>query len=295
MRPWSLRSWAPDVSTMSLTLSGPFARFGCRITPRPPETTLLNRPSPPIVTLTTDFGTADSYAAEMKGRILAACPGAAIVDITHEVPPHDVECGAYHLARAARAFPAGTVHLAVVDPGVGGPRRALVVRTPDADLVGPDNGLLGPFLAGAEIREIQASRLVDRAPSSTFHGRDLFAPAAARLASGEDLRAFTSKAAEPVRLPRSSATPRVLHIDRFGNCITNLAPSSLDPDGGWLLRAGSHEIRKLVETYSEAPENEAVLLPGSGGFLEIALREDSASRRLGIDRSTFLKLEKGNS
>jgi len=246
------------------------------------------------VTLTTDFGTADSYAAEMKGRILAGCPGAAIVDITHEVPPHDVECGAYHLARAARAFPAGTVHVAVVDPGVGGPRRCLVVRTPDADLVGPDNGLLGPFLAGSEIREVQPARLADQRPSPTFHGRDLFAPAAARLASGEDLRAFTSEATEPVRLPRSSAAPRVLHIDRFGNCITSLTPADLDRAGGWLLRAGSHEIRKLVETYSEAPESEAVLLLGSGGFLEIALREDSACRRLGIDRNTFLKLEKGN-
>jgi S-adenosylmethionine hydrolase len=246
------------------------------------------------VTLTTDFGTADSYAAEMKGHILAGCPAAVIVDITHAVPPHDVECGAYHLARAARAFPPGTVHVAVVDPGVGGPRRPLVVRSSDADLVGPDNGLLDPFLAGAEIRVIQPARLLNHHPSRTFHGRDLFAPAAARLASGQALRAFTTEAMEPVRLQRASAAPRVLHIDRFGNCITSLSPADLDPAGGWLLRAGSHEIRTLVETYSQAPENEAVLICGSGGLLEIALREDSAARRLGIGRNTSLKLEKGN-
>jgi S-adenosylmethionine hydrolase len=247
------------------------------------------------VTLTTDFGTADSYAAEMKGRILAGCPRAAIVDITHQVPPHDVECGAYHLARAAAAFPAGTVHVAVVDPGVGGARRSLVVRTADADLVGPDNGLFDPFLAGAEIRAIHPARLAEAAPSPTFHGRDLFAPAAARLASGEDLRRFTSEATEPVRLRKPSAAPRVIHVDRFGNCVINLTPSDLGPAGDWRLLAGSHEIRRLVETYSQAGENEAVLLLGSGGFLEVALREDSASSRLGIHRNSFLKLEKGHS
>jgi S-adenosylmethionine hydrolase len=183
----------------------------------------------------------------------------------------------------------------VVDPGVGGPRRSLLVRTPDADLVGPDNGLLEPFLAGAEVRMLQPEHLAGDRLSSTFHGRDLFAPAAARLASGEDPRRFTAKAADPVRLQPAAGGLRVLHIDRFGNCITSLRPADLAPPGSWSLRAGPHEIRKRVATYSEAGKGEPVLLLGSAGFLEIALREESAARRLGIDRNTVLKLEKGDS
>jgi S-adenosylmethionine hydrolase len=247
------------------------------------------------VTLATDFGTVDSYVAEMKGCVLAVCPTAAIVDITHEIPPHDIECAAYLLARAVPAFPAGTVHVAVVDPGVGGMRRPLVVRIGTADLVGPDNGLFEAFLDDGQIYRIDPARVRRQPLSSTFHGRDLFAPAAARLAAGEALESFTQPADAPVRLSHRGRRLRIVWVDRFGNCIINLEPALLEGGGDWVLRAGSHVIRRVVATYSEAHAGEPVLVQGSGGFLEIALREASAARVLGLDRDTPLELEKGDS
>ncbi len=236
----------------------------------------------PIITLTSDFGLADSYVAEMKGAILSRLPAVVLVDVSHDVPPHDVEAGAYLLQRAVPAFPAGTVHLAVVDPGVGSARRGLVLAAAGQWLVGPDNGLLGPFLAGSGAWSLDAARLATGPVSATFHGRDLFAPAAARLAAGEEPDAFATPVADPVR-PEATPRPRILHVDRFGNCVTNLAPDRL-PEGGWILEAGGHAVRRRVSTYADAPPGEPVLILGSAGLLEIALREESAAARLGLRR-----------
>ncbi|MFQ5671030.1 MAG: S-adenosyl-l-methionine hydroxide adenosyltransferase family protein [Acidobacteriota bacterium] len=250
----------------------------------------MSRSRHPIVTLTTDFGHADSYAAEVKGRLLAGCPGAVLVDITHDIPVHDVEMGRYILSRAVPAFPAGALHLAVVDPGVGSTRHALVVETATATLLGPDNGLLGPFLEGARIRALDPARVGAKPLAPTFHGRDLFAPAAARLAAGEPAAAFSTPFANPVFLPASGAKARILHVDRFGNCVTSVTSSDLEGHPWLGLRAGSRTVTRLVRTYADAAADEPVALIGSAGYLEIAFKGASAAERLELSRGTPVHL-----
>ncbi|MFQ5768465.1 MAG: S-adenosyl-l-methionine hydroxide adenosyltransferase family protein, partial [Acidobacteriota bacterium] len=245
----------------------------------------------PIVTLTTDFGDVDGYVAEMKGRILSLCPAACLVDICHKVPPHDIEVGAYLLARTLPAFPAGSIHLAVIDPGVGSPRRGLLVRTQEAVLIGPDNGLLSGFFPAAEIRALDPQRVAAGPPSATFQGRDLFAPAAARTAAGEDPRNFSTAMDDPVRLERT-AEGRVLQIDWFGNCITSLTAPDLASRGDWVLETERGRIGRFVRTYAQAPPGEPVFLVGSGGYLEIAVREASAARKTGLARGMWVKLKR---
>ena len=182
----------------------------------------------PIITLLTDFGTADGYVAEMKGVILSHATEAQVVDLSHEVPPQDVEAGRLAVARYWRRFPPGTVHLVVVDPGVGSPRAALAVASDGRYLVGPDNGVLSPALLAAEARAVALRVPAGAAP--TFHGRDVFAPAAAALAAGAALDTLGTPLAEPV--VRRTAEPRrrsdgaivgeVITIDRFGNAVTNV-------------------------------------------------------------------------
>lgn len=242
---------------------------------------------PALVTLTTDFGLGDSYVAEMKGRLLALCPRLRIVDLTHDVPPFDVEAGAVLLTRTVAAFPSGTIHLAVIDPGVGTTRRGLVVRTQAAWFVGPDNGLFGPFLEGAAAFALLPERLSPHGAAATFHGRDLFAPAAARLALGMAVEDFAAPIADPVR-PPVRAGGRIVHIDRFGNCITNLTwPDGAPAQGDsppFALRCGVVTISRLVRTYGDAPPGVPVALVGSAGWLEIAVREGNAAQRLGLHR-----------
>src|SRR5687768_11201874 len=182
----------------------------------------------PIITLLTDFGTADGYVAEMKGVILTRAPEASLVDVTHDVPPQDVESGRLALARYWRRFPSGTVHVAVVDPGVGSPRAALAVESDGRFLVGPDNGVLSPALLVAGARAVTLP--IPAGAAATFHGRDVFAPAAAELALGATLDALGSPALdfvvrrtpEPRRLADGSIEGQVITIDRFGNATTNL-------------------------------------------------------------------------
>src|SRR5687768_13136661 len=182
----------------------------------------------PIITLLTDFGTADGYVAEMKGVILTRAPEASLVDVTHDVPPQDVECGRLALARYWRRFPPGTVHVAVVDPGVGTARAALAVESDGRWLVGPDNGVLSPALLVAGARAVTLPIPSTAAP--TFHARDVFAPAAADLALGAGLDWLGSPALElvvrrtpePRRRPNGSIEGQVITVDRFGNAITNL-------------------------------------------------------------------------
>jgi S-adenosylmethionine hydrolase len=198
-------------------------------------------PRPAVVSLTTDFGAADHFVGVMKGVVLAINPLAALVDITHGVPPQDVAAGAYQLSNACRHFPAGTVHVAVVDPGVGTDRRAIVLAAGGMLFVAPDNGLLTPFLdeAGARLFEIREPGFLADAPSPTFHGRDVFAPAAAHLSLGVPPERLGPPAVDPVRLPHPAPSidgttihAHVLHVDRFGNVV-------LDIEWVHLARAGA--------------------------------------------------------
>ncbi|MFQ5719201.1 MAG: S-adenosyl-l-methionine hydroxide adenosyltransferase family protein [Acidobacteriota bacterium] len=249
----------------------------------------MKRPRPPIVTLLTDFGSLDPYVAEMKGVLLAGCPDVTIVDITHEVPPFDIRAASHLLERAVPSGPAGTVHVGVVDPGVGSDRDGLLVRTGFGDLVGPDNGLFDPFLDAGQARVLDVERLSAGSAAPTFHGRDLFAPAAARLARGDDPASFTGAAARPARLPPAGPEPRILHIDRFGNCITSLRPADLG-EGPVTVEAGGHRIGLVARTFAQAPEGQPVLVAGSSGRIEIVIREASAADILGLTCSTRIRL-----
>jgi S-adenosylmethionine hydrolase len=232
------------------------------------------------VTLTTDFGLTDSYVAEMKGRILGLCPDAVLVDISHQVPPGDIAAGAFILGRAAGAFPPGTVHLAVVDPGVGGSRPALAAATPDGFAVGPDNGLLAPLLAKARLVRLAMDPQATPPASATFHGRDLFAPAAARLAAGTPLEQLGEPLDTYRQLPARGAACSVLHVDHFGNCVTDIDPEEVPAGGDWQVLAGSHTITRRVTAYHEAATDEPVLLKGSDGRMEFAIRDGRAAATL---------------
>jgi S-adenosylmethionine hydrolase len=241
---------------------------------------------PRVITLLTDFGTADGYVGEMKGVLLAGAPDAMLVDITHEIPAQDIEAARLTLARVWRRFPAGTVHLVVVDPGVGTDRAALAVASDERFLVGPDNGVLSPALLITGSRVVRLETPANA--TATFHGRDVFAPAAARLASGAAIETLGS----PVSQPRVRRTPEprrtgdgallgeVISIDRFGNAITNLVG----------MRTGIVEAAGLSlplrRTYGEAPVGGPVAIVGSSGLIEIAVRDGHAARVLHLTRGT---------
>ncbi|HSB53361.1 MAG TPA: SAM-dependent chlorinase/fluorinase [Gemmatimonadales bacterium] len=240
----------------------------------------------PIITLLTDYGTSDSYVAEVKGVLLTRAPGATLIDITHEISPGDVAAAGYILARAWSTFPAGTVHLAVVDPGVGTARAALALRTRKHAFVGPDNGVFGGVIRGAEVQAVQLS--TPAGASATFHGRDVFAPAAASLAMGEDLDRLGPRfSAIPRRL--SGAAPHyegktvigeVIHVDRYGNLVTNLTGEYVPAYA--VLEAESLVIGPLRSTFGDVEKGALLAYIGSGGTVEIAVRDGSASRRLGL-------------
>ena len=244
-----------------------------------------------IVTLLTDFGTADGYVAEMKAAILSHAPEATLVDVSHDVAPFDVDAGRLVVARYWRRFPPGTVHLAVVDPGVGSERAALAVHSDDRFLVGPDNGILSPALlmAGAEAVSL---RIPQRA-SPTFHGRDVFAPAAAMLATGTALHDLGGPpASDPVRQRTPEAVRQadgsiagvVISVDRFGNAVTNLVAFG---GGHVVVGAASLPLRRV---YSDVDPGAPVALTGSSGLVEIAVRDGSAAERLGLRRGSAVVL-----
>lgn len=244
-----------------------------------------------LITLLSDFGSASPYPAQMKVA-LAARTGAVLVDITHDVPPHDVRTGAYLLRAVVPHTPAGTIHLAVVDPGVGTGRRALIIESGGQLFVGPDNGLLLPAarrLGEMRIVDITGTMLSGGAPSATFHGRDLFAPAAALLAGGTPAAALGVPAGEVVDLDlgegrRAGPVLRgtVLYVDPFGNLVTNI-PGHLLPSAGRRVevRIGGRRVRGTVRsTYGESSRGALVIVRGSDGTVEIAVREGQAARRM---------------
>ncbi len=240
----------------------------------------------PIITLLTDYGTADSYVGEVKGVLLSRVPGATLVDITHEIPPGDIAAGAYVLARTWGRFPAGTVHLVVIDPGVGGQRAAVAITAGGHAFVGPDNGLFGTLNGQEGLRAVCLP--VPEAASHTFHGRDLFAPAAGALAAGVPLAELG--AGHPGALvPLPVAEPRyegkvvigeVIYVDRYGNLVTNLTTAFVPPYAS--LEIESLVVGPLRQTFSDVPVGGLVAYVGSGGFVEVAVRDGSAMRRTGL-------------
>ncbi|HEX3865259.1 MAG TPA: SAM-dependent chlorinase/fluorinase [Gemmatimonadaceae bacterium] len=237
-----------------------------------------------IITLTTDFGTADGYVGEMKGVLLTLARDAQVVDITHDVPPQDVELARLTMARVWLRFPVGTIHVVVVDPGVGSSRKAIAVSSEGRFLVGPDNGALSPALLVPNARAVELP--VDASASSTFHGRDVFAPAAAALARGESIDTLGRRLSAPTTHRTPEATRRadgavqgvVIAIDRFGNAITNL----LTQRSG-RVEIGAAEIL-LRRTYADVGPGQLVALVGSSGLIELAIRDGNAAVALGLTR-----------
>ena len=236
-----------------------------------------------IITLLTDFGLRDSYVAEMKGVILGTAPDVTLVDVTHAVPPGDILCCQYLLERAWRRFPAGTVHLVIVDPGVGTARRAIAVEHGGHSFLGPDNGVLTPVLEGASAAQLH----VPSNASPTFHGRDVFAPAAARLAAGERVSALGAPVTDPVRRSHPEAireagevVGRVIYVDTFGTLVTNVPAGLLV--GVFEVAVRGEAPVALGRTFADVPSGALVAFVGSGGTLEIAARDRSAALVLGV-------------
>jgi S-adenosyl-L-methionine hydrolase (adenosine-forming) len=236
-----------------------------------------------IVTLTTDFGAGSGYVAEMKGRLLHARADVTVVDIAHDVPPHDIRAAAWLVGQACSAFPVGSLHLVVVDPGVGTPRPLVWAEIGEQEYLCPDNGVLTRALSRAPLAAARTIHVGHHA-SATFHGRDVLAPAAVRLLDGEAPDAL----GEPLRVlrtlpwPLADVTPEavageVIHVDAFGNLVTNL-PAELWPRvvATGRLRVGGHDVAALVRTYGDATPGTLVALVGSQGFIEAAVVEGRA-------------------
>ncbi len=247
----------------------------------------------PVITLTTDFGLSDHYVAAMKGAVLKINPEASIVDITHLVTPHNIREGAFMIASATPYFPENAIHVGVVDPGVGGERRALLIETENAFFIGPDNGLFSLALEGMEVKrtiELTSSDFFGPLVSQTFHGRDIFAPVAAHLSLGRDPSEFGDAGSPP--LPLKGAVPvrngdeiagEVVHIDRFGNIITNIRWIDIETLGGEAALTASFKGSSIIlsgESYSSVAASTLLALQGSSGFLEIAKRGGDAGETL---------------
>jgi hypothetical protein len=261
----------------------------------------MNRP---VITLLTDFGTADHYVAAMKGVILGICPDAQLIDISHEVAPYAISEAAYTLSQAWTYFPEGAVHLVVVDPGVGSSRRGLCVRAAGHRFVAPDNGVLSMVYEAVpdhEAREITAARYFRQPVSRTFHGRDIFGPVAAHLASGvpdsaigEPIHdALRCGFAKPARTGHRTWVGAVLKVDRFGNVITNFDSAiwsrlTLEP---FELTVGDKVVTRLAANYMEMNQEEPCAIGGSAGFLEISLNRASAAKITGVRSGDSLTLK----
>jgi len=268
---------------------------------------------PPIITLITDFGLHDPFVGIMKGVILSICPSARLVDLTHDVAPQDILGGALALEAGWPYFPEGTVHLAVVDPGVGSARRALAIRARGHCLVGPDNGLLTPALMDAGWRAVALTapeyRLAE--VSRTFHGRDVFAPAAAYLAAGVPLERLGPAVTDPVRrpIPRSrledgTLIGEVLAVDRFGNLLTSIEAAQLvGLPGGRpgavpvkvpvIVEVADRAVAGPVEAYLDGGDGRPTAIVGSTGRLEIFVRGGRADQALGVGRGAPVRVRAG--
>lgn len=268
-----------------------------------PRVSVSPRSRVPVITLLTDFGASDYFVAAVKGVILTANPKVRIVDITHEIPAHDIEAAAFTLLAACSSFPAGTIHLAVVDPGVGSARRAILIKTGQAFFVGPDNGIFSYVCDASESLSVtpELFHLTNekhwRHPvSPTFHGRDVFAPVAAALSVGVKPAQLGTPISDVVSLQSLRPTTsrdgeimaRIIHIDRFGNCVTNITPSDLTAKmvaAGATLRLKGKVVKSFRNYFAEAEGKDKLFaIWGSAGFLEIAATNKSAAKLLNARR-----------
>ena len=242
-----------------------------------------------IITLTTDFGMRDSYVGTMKGIILGITPEACLVDITHDIESHDIAEGAFALASSFRYFPPGTVHLGVVDPGVGSDRRPIAASDGRHFFVGPDNGLFSSCLDdNAAVHQITNDAYFLTPVSATFHGRDIFAPVAARLASGLTLEAV-GPAIRDLKKLTLGPSPCVSHIDRFGNIVTCLRSEDVTPNP--VLWISGTRVDSRRKTYAEGRPGELFMVVGSSGFIEVAMNRGSAAQRLKVNRGSEFEVE----
>ena len=254
-----------------------------------------------IITLVTDFGTEDSYVGAMKGVILSINPEVNIVDISHQIPPQDILSGAFVLSQVVPFFPSGTIHIAVVDPGVGGKRRPVLIETERHFFVGPDNGIFSLALQREKIK--QKIHLTNKHYflgniSSTFHGRDIFSPVGAYLSQGIDPALFGKRIQSiknlEVKKPlvrNGKIAGQIIHVDRFGNLITNIDEGLLKKvfkNKSFEIIVGNSNIKKFVRSYSYAKEDVPIGLIGSSGLLEIAIRDKNASIELEIKRGDII-------
>jgi S-adenosylmethionine hydrolase len=253
---------------------------------------------PPIITLTTDYGTRDHLVGAMKGVILKVMPDVRIVDISHQVLPCDILDGALTLGMAYKYFPPNTIHVVVVDPGVGSPRRAILVTGDHHFFIAPDNGVLSMVYEQEEsfsVRHITSDHYFLRPLSNTFHGRDVFAPVAAWLAKNQQPMSFGEEITDPVRfsMPKPKTAEGkvkgvVLKVDNYGNLVTNITaehiPQVFLPDGRFRININGKEVTRVVQNYGEGAPDEACGILGSAGMLEISVNRGSASRSLGAQR-----------
>ena len=261
----------------------------------------------PIVTLTTDYGTNDHLVGVMKGVLLSINPDLTVVDITHGILAHDILDGALAIGQAYKYFPPKTIHVVVVDPGVGTERRPILVAGDQHYFVAPDNGVLSSVYDQTEalhVWHIISEHYFRQPVSKTFHGRDIFAPVAAWLSKSWQTSAFGEAITDFTRfaIPRAKTTGNtirgvVLRVDQFGNLITNLrvedVPALASSDGKCTIKAGNAAVTKIVGTFAEGASGEVVAVVGSSGYLEICVNKTSAARTLGIGRGTEVTIELG--
>jgi S-adenosylmethionine hydrolase len=249
----------------------------------------------PILTLTSDFGLSDHYVAAMKGVILSICPQARMVDISHDISPFEIAEGAYLIAQAYPSFPRKTVHVVVVDPGVGTARRPILLEAAGQYFVGPDNGVLSMVYSREKhkVRLISNDRYFRKPVSQTFHGRDIFSPVAAHLAAGVPpsrmgklIQDYLRPAFEkPQRTGKRTWTGRILKIDRFGNIVTNFHASEF-PDlerKNFSLALGPRQVGVMAHNYAECGPGELFAIAGSSGYLEVSVGQGSAARIIGCE------------
>ena len=247
-----------------------------------------------IITLTTDFGLKDPFVGAMKGVILSRNPDVRIVDITHDIPSYDVMEASIIIGDACRFFPAGTVHVVVVDPGVGSARRPIAVKGTGQGagqvFIGPDNGVFSLVSGSGPGYHITNTDLFQHPVSQTFHGRDIFAPVAAYLAAGAPIESVGPVAAGLVT-HSAHQKPSVLRVDKFGNVLTNLRRDQLGSD--FVIRASGIEVRRLLSSYSEAFPGEVFAIEGSAGLIELSMNLESAADRLKLQRGAEIEVETG--
>jgi S-adenosylmethionine hydrolase len=257
-----------------------------------------------LITMTTDFGNADYFVAAMKGVIYSIDPAAEIVDVTHQIPPHDIYAAAFTLMCCYNDFPRGTIHVVVVDPGVGSARRPIMVMTDDYNFIGPDNGVFSYVYQRERVNRVvhfTAEHYFRQPVSPTFHGRDVFAACAAYVSKLVDWKMMGEEISDPVRF--NTPEPKVvsdnhirgavIHIDRFGNIITNIARELVAPSqarAGVQVRIGKHEATRLLNNFAEADPNELFAYFGSAGLLELAVPRQSAARLVEARRGVEVEL-----